>query len=161
MNKLIFFYSFAFLMLASIAGAFGQKLSPGKSVKISGTVVAYTSYDEIKTISGEPTGFDSIIRVEKPKGIRLESKYIIVSYEYFSDDGNYGSILKKLDSKQLKLKVERDPNCDSELSTIKYGKLIFLDGSGEKKFPHFTGTGEFNKIPESTVLPCYLLKRID
>ncbi len=160
MNKLTFFFGLAFLMLISLEGAFGQKASRGKTIKISGIVVAYTSYDEVKSVSEGPRGFDSIVRVEKPNSIRLKSKYIKVDNSYFSSEDNYSSVLKKLDSNQLKLKVVRDPNCDSELSSIKYGKLIFLDGSGEKKFPHFTATDEFNQIPESSVLPCYVLKSV-
>ena len=128
-----------------------------KTVKVSGVVVAV---DEI-TPFGNSTYHNMssetfVVRVESPKALALQSRYIIISFQRRLDDPYLPSDLFE-SSKKGRFQVSRSPNCDTSFNKII--SVIDVDSNAPiYVLPKRLSGAESELLPLEENFPCYVLK---
>jgi hypothetical protein len=134
-----------------------------KKIELSGIVVARDVLTPLMNISYHNMSSEVfIVRVEKPKGLVEQSRYIKAYYaRWMSEPYLPADFFESI--RVLRLKVSRSPDCDG---TLKKMATLYDKDTNEPSFckealPKRTPGFEAEPIPLDEVLPCYALSPKD
>ncbi len=134
----------------------GSMRSEKKSLVVVGTVIAYDQLLPLTNITSAPQSQVLLVRIEKRIQGRESAGYVKIVYEYGADEPSLPKGI--FDGKsQWRFLLKRDGRCDSSLREMKAAKSQTKEGE-EVTLPHLKFTDETERLPDDTILPCYVLK---
>jgi len=160
--KLRIILSILTIAVLTNSGVSAHIAEKGEKILIEGSVVAqFITAMTLTKFTGVKRSDIIIVRIDKLITGTEKSRYAITQYRYF-DEGKMPLNDLSDASKQWQFEMERDSTCDSTVRNLEdAGRKENREKESSLPYLKRTAGAESEKIPNDTILPCYVLQQRD